>query len=364
MRSAACAAKANYIGTIGAAAMAMSAWLGGAASANDARVIVEEVRQVPLVNRLDLSGTVTPRRISQLSAELPGLVSAVHHDSGAAVAAGDVLVELDPVLEEIAREQTIAEIKDAQAQLADADRRLRIAEDLAKRAHGPQNTVDTVKTEIVVRRANIERLNAQRRASEERLVRHKIRAPFAGIVSRKLTETGQWVVPGTAVAELVELDGLRVDLPVPQQHFAAIRDGVDLSLAFDAIPGLDFPARIDAVIPVTDPSARTFTLRVVPINDSIALAPGMSARATIGLQAGVEGLVVSRDALLRQPDGRITVWLVEPNGSAHRVRERRVEIGISFDGVTEIRSGLKRGDRVVVRGNESLTEGQSVELAS
>ena len=90
----------------------------------------------------------------------------------------------------------------------------------------------------------------------------------------------------------------------------------------------------------------------------------MSARATIGLRTGTQGLVVSRDALLRQPDGRITVWLVEPNGSAHRVRERRVEIGISFDGLTEIRSGLKRGDRVVVRGNESMVEGQSVELAS
>lgn len=333
-------------------------------TADDPRVIVETVREVPLINRLELSGTVTPRRISQLSAELPGKVSAVHHDSGAKVAAGDVLVELDPVLEEITRQQTIAETKDAKAQLADAERRLRIAQDLAARSHGPQNAVDTIETEIRVRRAAIERLNARRRASEERLVRHKIRAPFTGTISRKLTEAGEWVVPGTAVAELVELEGLRVDLPVPQQYFARVNKGVDISLAFDAIPDLAFPARIDAIIPVTDPSARTFTLRVVPVNDAITLSPGMSARATVGLQTGTEGLVVSRDALLRQPDGRITVWLVEPNGSAHRVRERRVEIGISFDGVTEIRSGLKKGDRIVVRGNESLSEGQKVELAS
>ena len=363
MRATSGVGQGRYLG-IAVLALALCAVLRSANAAEETRVIVEAVREMPLVNRLELSGTVTPRRISQLSTELPGLVSTVHHDSGATVAAGDVLVELDSVLEEIAHQQTVAEIKDAEAQLADARRRLRIAEDLAKRSHGPQNTVDTVKTEIEVRRAAIERLNAQRRASEERLVRHRIRAPFAGTISRKMTEAGQWVVPGTAVAELVELDGLRVDLPVPQQYFSGIAEGVEISLAFDAIPDLAFPARIDALIPVTDPSARTFTLRVVPLNDAIALAPGMSARATIGLQTGTQGLVVSRDALLRQPDGRITVWLVEPNGSAHRVRERRVEIGISFDGLTEIRSGLKRGDRVVVRGNESLVEGQSVELAS
>lgn len=363
MRTAPCAGQGISFG-IAILALALCAMPKFGNAADETRVIVETVREIPLVDRLELSGTVTPRRISQLSTELPGLVAAVRHDSGATVAAGDVLVELDPVLEEIALQQTVAEIKDAEAQLADAHRRLRIAEDLAERSHGPQNTVDTVKTEIEVRRAAIERLVAQRRAAEERLVRHKIRAPFRGSISRKLTEDGQWVVPGTPVVELVELDGLRVELPVPQHYFAAIKDGVEISLAIDAMPNLNFPARIDAIIPLIDSSARTFTLRVVPLNDAISLAPGMSARATIGLKTGADGLVVNRDALLRQPDGRITVWLVEPNGSSHRVRERRVEIGISFDGLTEIRSGLKEGDRVVVRGNESLTEGQSVELAS
>ena len=127
---------------------------------------------------------------------------------------------------------------------------------------------------------------------------------------------------------------------------------------------MDFPAQIDALIAVTDPNARTFTLRVVPVRQDLAIAPGMSAQAVISFNTGNEGLVVSRDALLRQPDGRITVWVVEQNGKGHIARERRVEIGLSFDGLTEIRSGLKAGDRVVVRGNESLTDGQSVLLAT
>lgn len=355
--------RGKSLGMLVAVLTTLATWQDGNA-AQEPRVIVEAVRQMPLVSRLELSGTVTARRLSQLSAEVPGSVAAVHHDAGARVAAGDVLVELDPRLEEIAREQTIAQIADAEAQLADAHRRLGIAEDLANRSHGPQNAVDTIKTEIAVRQAAVERLKAERLASEERLIRHQIKAPFAGAISRKLTEVGQWVVPGTAVAELIELEGLRIDLPVPQQYFTRIKEGADISLAFDALPKAAFPARVEAIVPVSDPNARTFTLRVVPHNAGIEITPGMSARATISLRTGTEGLVVNRDALLRQPDGRITAWVVEPNGEGHRVRERRVEIGLSFDGLTEIRSGLKLGDRVVVRGNEALSEGQSVELAS
>lgn len=342
-------------------------WLaasGAAVAANDPPVTVEPVRKMALVSKLELSGTVTSRRVSQISTSVPGLIEVVHFDAGGKVKAGEVLVELDAKLEEISRRQTMAQIDEAEAQLADAYRRLKIAEGLAKREYGPQNAADTIKTEVATRKAIIERLKAEKAASEERLERHTVRAPFDGIVSRKLAEAGQWIVPGTAVFELVEMSRLRVELPVPQQFYAQILDGVDVDLFFDALPDAKVRGKVDAIVPVSDPNARTFTLRVVPTKTDIAITPGMSARASVGLQTGREGLVVSRDALLRQPDGRITVWVIEPNGDKTMVRERRVEIGLSFDGLTEIRSGLKLGDKVVVRGNETLSEGQSVRLAS
>lgn len=342
-------------------------WLAGsgpAIAANDPPVTVEAVRKMPLVSKLELSGTVTSRRVSQISPQVPGLIQTVHYDAGGKVTAGEVLVELDAKLEEISRRQTMAQIEEAKAQLADARRRLKIAEGLAKREYGPQNTADTIKTEVAIRQAAIERLTAEKAASEERLERHTVRAPFDGIISRKLAEAGQWIVPGTAVFELVEMSRLRVELPVPQQYYAQILDDVDVELFFDALPDVKVRGQVDAIVPVSDPNARTFTLRVVPTKTDITITPGMSARASVGLQTGREGLVVSRDALLRQPDGRITVWVLEPNGDKPKVRERRVEIGLSFDGLTEIRSGLKLGDKVVVRGNETLSEGQSVRLAS
>jgi multidrug efflux pump subunit AcrA (membrane-fusion protein) len=88
----------------------------------------------------------------------------------------------------------------------------------------------------------------------------------------------------------------------------------------------------------------------------------MSARGKLNIDTGRLGVTVSRDALLRFPDGRVTVWVVDPEGDLPVVHERIVSTGFEFDGVVEIVSGLADGDVVVVRGNETLQEGQTVSI--
>lgn len=329
-----------------------------------APVTVEVVRTEALVNRLELSGTVTSPRVSQISTSVPGLIETVHFDSGAKVEAGDLLLELDPKLEEEALKQAEAEVQQAEAELADSQRRFKIAKGLAARKYGPQNTVDTLKNELKIDAATIALRKARQAAASERLERHLVKAPYSGVISQRMAEVGEWVVPGTTVFELVEMQGLRVDVPVPQQYYPQLQTGAKITLQFDALPDAVLPAKIQALIPVSDPKVRTFTLRVLPTRENVAVTPGMSARVSVRLATGQRGVVVTRDALVRYPDGRITVWVLESNGEANRVKERRVDIGLSFDGLVQIRSGLKEGERVVVRGNESLREGQVVRLAS
>jgi multidrug efflux pump subunit AcrA (membrane-fusion protein) len=88
----------------------------------------------------------------------------------------------------------------------------------------------------------------------------------------------------------------------------------------------------------------------------------MSARAKFNIDAGRNGVAVSRDALLRFPDGRVVVWVVDNSGDVPIVREQIVQTGIEFDGIVEITSGLTAGDLVVVRGNETLQEGQTIAI--
>ena len=90
----------------------------------------------------------------------------------------------------------------------------------------------------------------------------------------------------------------------------------------------------------------------------------MSVRGKTNIDTGRSGVAVSRDAILRFPDGRVTVWVVDTGGDMPVVREQVVRTGFEFSGVVEITEGLADGDVVVVRGNETLQEGQTVTILS
>jgi membrane fusion protein (multidrug efflux system) len=327
-------------------------------------VVTETAREAPVIRKLELSGTVTSPHAAQISTSVEGLISRVYFDSGAHVKKGELLLELDAELEEAAYEQAAAQVAQAAGEVEDAKRRLKIAESLAKRDYGPQNEVEARQAEVDIDTATLESFKAEEKRRKAILDRHRLPAPYEGVISERMAEVGQWVVPGTAVFELVAMRNFRVDVPVPQDYFARLKNGAKVSLKIDALPGETIPAKIGALIPVSDPDARTFTLRVLPTRDDIPVTPGMSARVLIDLDTGKRDVAVSRDALIRYPDGRVTVWVVKEEGDAVSVTERRIEIGLAFDGLVQVLSGLDSGERVVVRGNESLREGQTVRLAS
>ena len=72
------------------------------------------------------------------------------------------------------------------------------------------------------------------------------------------------------------------------------------------------------------------------------------------------GVVVRRDALIRYPDGRVIVWVVEQDGESSKVSERQVKTGEGFEGMVSIEEGLTGNTMVVIKGNEALRDGQQV----
>ncbi|MFN3210043.1 MAG: efflux RND transporter periplasmic adaptor subunit [Roseovarius sp.] len=325
-----------------------------------ALVFVQTVEEVDIRETIPLAGTVASARVSALSAEIAGKVTRVDVDSGSHVESGETLVELDSALVRLSERQAAAAVREAEAELTDAQRRFGIAERLAGQSTLSENELRARRTEVEVDTAVLERLQAEREVQAYRLARHAITAPFPGAVARRLTEVGAWVEPGTAVVELVDMQNLRIDVPVPQEHFQRLSEGTEVSVRFDAIPDQSFAARFQSLVPVSETTARTFLARVVLTGDAPSLMPGMSAQVTFRLPTGEQHAVIPRDGLVRYPDGRTVVWVVEEDGDVATVAEREVELGLAFDGMFQVRSGLSAGERVVVVGNETLSPGQPV----
>jgi multidrug efflux pump subunit AcrA (membrane-fusion protein) len=90
------------------------------------------------------------------------------------------------------------------------------------------------------------------------------------------------------------------------------------------------------------------------------MLPGMSVKATLKLSTGRRGIAVPRDAIIRLPDGRVVVWVIESGEDGPTAREQPVSTGLAFDSMVEIREGLDEGVIVVTKGNEALQNGQRV----
>lgn len=330
-----------------------------------APVSVTETAREPIIRELRVTGSVTSPRAALLSPAVAGLIAEMRVDAGDAVNAGDLLVVLDPELEALAVQRSEAAAREARAALDDARRRLAEAERLGSEKGISASEIRSRAAEVQEDEAALAAATAALEQQRARLERHRIRAPFKGVISERLAEVGEWTSPGDGLLSLVATEGLRFDFQVPQEFFPQLDLDTRVSLKLDAVPDIDIPGTVHAIVPVSETSGRSFLLRAYPEAGELPpIIPGMSARATLFIDTGRRNVVIPRDALLRYPDGRTTVWVVNQGNEGSTVSEQRVDTGLEFGGRIEIRSGLDAGQMIVTRGNESLADGQSVRVTS
>ncbi len=334
-----------------------------ATSQSEAPVPVRVVapRAATLGEELRLTGTLTAERSARVSPRVDGLVARMRVDAGDAVRAGDPLVELDATLATLALRRAEAEVAEARASLAEAERLRDEGRRLVAEKHLPQTELGRRESDFAVAEAALASRRAAEREQAELVRRHVLPAPFDGVVARRLAEVGEWVSRGTPVLELVATDRVRLDVQAPQERFVSLTADATVSVLPDALPGRSLPGRIVARVPVGDTSSRTFLVRILIEGSGAPLLPGTSATAVIGLPGSRTALLVPRDALARYPDGSHSVFVVVNENGRDVARERRVELGRNA-AEAEVLEGLAPGDRVVVRGNETLRNGQTVRV--
>ncbi|MEQ9003728.1 MAG: efflux RND transporter periplasmic adaptor subunit, partial [Pseudomonadales bacterium] len=244
----------------------------------------------------------------------------------------------------------------------EAERLLAEAEGLVRDRFVPESEVKARASAVALAAAALDRARRDADAAREQLARHDLIAPFDGVIARKLTEAGEWVETGTPVLDLVDANHLWLDVRAPQQYWAEFGADAQVTVQVDALAGEAFNARVHARVPVSDPAARTFLVRLVVDAPPEAVTPGMSAQARFRLQGQGSVLRIPRDAIVRYPDGTTTVWAIDRSADGAQARQRAVTLARDLGEQVEIVGGIEAGVPVVVRGNERLREGQAVRI--
>ncbi len=219
----------------------------------------------------------------------------------------------------------------------------------------------------------MEAQQAEIRRLQELREKYTIRTPFAGYVTSKRTELGQWVSQGSEVMEIVQLDPIELVINVPQAFIQQIQESMRLSRQANR----KFTARVSVknvaqllqgevvqIVPQADLRSRSFPVRIripnPPGDGGPLLKSGMLAQASLFIDRAEEILLVKKDALvLGGPKIMLYVVNPDPEGPAS-VRPVAVDIGASIGEWIEVIGGLSEGDQVVVEGNERLRPGQAV----
>ena len=336
--------------------------LPGANAHGNTPVSVAPIEEAVVGEELALVGTVISRRSSRISPLVEGLIEELYVEEGQDVAAGERLFRLDDRLAEIAVTRAEADVAEATARLEDVRRQFDEAATLWPKRAIPETTYESARIEVQASEAALQRLNAELERQQELFRRHQVSAPFAGVITTKFAEVGQWIRPDSPIFELAEIDTLRIEVAVPQQYFPSVQSGQQTSIRFDAIPAETFSGEVTSKIPFGRDQVRTFPVWIDFDNRSRQIAPGMSARVNLTLGGdGQRALVVPNDALVRRADGSVLIWLVREHDGGLRAEPAPVTVGrVSSTGVEVSGAGLEPGMLVVVRGNETLRPNQSV----
>lgn len=321
------------------------------------RVVVQALEAASVTRELELSGTLRSLREAQLSVAADALVSKIHADVGSRVETGQLLLELDSSLMVRELQRAEAQTNAAQISVDEAQRLLAESLKLKRESHIAQTEVEARQSALTLAEASLEQAKADAGLAAERLAKHQLYAPFDGVISARWTELGQWLNRGDRVFTLVSLEQLRLDVRLPQEQLQDMQKLTSVSIKADTDSKTEIAARIDSVVPVSD-SSRSVLVRVAATEPVTTLFPGASARAVLQFEHAANGLVVPRDAVLRNADGNYSVFVVEEDTA----RVRQVELGLTSLNGYLVKKGLRAGDRVVVRGNEVLRDGESVEV--
>lgn len=310
----------------------------------------------------------------EVRARVGGFIDKINFKEGAEVAAGDVLLEIDPRPFKAAVDQAAAELDKAKAALEKAN----VEWDRLDRLHqkGTASLIEwaTAKAAKSAAEALVASAEANLETQQLNLDWTKVTAPIGGRIGRRLVDAGNLITGGTALATplatILKLQPVYVYFDVDERTVLTfqkmVREGrvnaarsgetpVELGTATDE--GFPHRGAVDFVDNRVDPNTGTLRVRAVFTNDPLILSAGLFVRVRFPFGPPHQVLLVAERAL-GQDQGQDYALVVD---AQNKVEYRPVKTGTLHGGLRVIERGLKPDEWVIVIGLQRVRPGATVQ---
>ena len=336
-------------------AMLLVLWAGQLYAMDDSNattITVSEVLSTDVAPLIPAAGTVFSRNQTQITAGIPGRLEWVA-EPGDQIDAGESVARFDCSMLELQRERQVAEADRANINFKTLSREVERLETLTAtnaismmQYERTQADRDLANGDLAIARITI-------RETDNQLRRCNVKAPFSGVVTEQLQRAGSDVERSTVLAAMTDTQNLEVRAAVPIRYLPRMEIG---NIAEVKMSELRLEGRIRKIVPAANPQSQTFEVRLeLPLDAPSVVAAGQLVSVILPLTANVS-LTVPRDSVVLREDGAFVMRI-----NSEKIVERvSVEVTESNGDYLAVRGDLESGDRVAVRGAESLRDGELV----
>ena len=284
----------------------------------------------------------------EVTGEVPGLITAIHFQSGQKVKQGDLLLELDMSTDR-AQLQSLKAAEDlARAQYARQ-------QNLVQRDMAPQSDLDEAE-------AKFKQAQAEVRKQQALIDKRQIRAPFDGVLGLRKVEKGQYMQPGIPIISLQNMQPIYVNFSLPQENLHQVSLGQHIELSVDTWPDRTFKGQITAFDSKISSTSRNIRIQATLPNADEVLRPGMYGQVTVQFGQPQEVITLPQTAISSNPYGDVVFVLTQVEDSAHgadlyQASRRFVHTGLNRGDQVAVTQGIEENDLVVTTGGHKLREG-------
>jgi membrane fusion protein, multidrug efflux system len=309
-------------------------------------------REVPMW--LSLTGQLKGKQAADLAADANGKVIKTLVERGQVVKAGQPLVILDTRAAALSFEEAKASAASAMAAAENAKMNCERYRVLAKQGAISDFEFDAYTVQCRTSDLSASAARARAALAGKNLGDGIIRAPFAGAITERYVDVGQFVRSDSRVVGLVDLSSLRLEFTVPEARIAAVRLGGKVRFQVASHADKTFDGTVRYMSAQVRPGTRDLVAEAVVDSPSVELKPGMFA--LLKLDVGRQSLPVVPSRSIVERDGKSVVFVAAEG----RLEERIVHVGDVSGEEKVILRGVATGDKLVVEPAETLKNGQNV----
>ena len=291
-------------------------------------------------DRINLPGTIEPWVKLNVASQVAGEVLEKRAQEGRVVAGAEILAVIDSRKYRNAYESARASLESALAS------QKRIAE-LYREELASKSDLDAINATVENYRAAMENASLD-------LDHCLIKAPIPGIVNQVFIDTGQVLGLNQEVAEILQLDPVKVSVGIPESDVSAVRKLDDFTITISALDGETFSGKKYFLSRTADPMARLYNLEILINNPDARILPDMFARVDVVKKTVEKAVVLPLYAVTSNDEHTV---MVEKDGW---VSQRQVSLGIVEGFNVQITAGLEFGEAVVIVGQKQVADGQKV----